>query len=160
MMLFKIFGSRWSRIATEFPGLSENDIKNKFYSSLKSIANKLQDKHSPLRRKRDLVQFVDIAIIHQELLPCKIKRKSKAKRLKRKRPATSASRESEKQLKPGPGDTQLQVWPSSGNAESAALCKALSQMVWDETERWRNVASSGIAKTGECFLRDEIKSHP
>jgi hypothetical protein len=37
--LFSEYGSKWSKIATHFPGRTENSVKNRFYSTLRRIAS-------------------------------------------------------------------------------------------------------------------------
>jgi hypothetical protein len=37
--LFSSYGSKWSKIATHFPGRTENSVKNRFYSTLRRIAS-------------------------------------------------------------------------------------------------------------------------
>lgn len=68
--LFKIFkeqGSRWKSIASEFPGRTENDLKNRFYSTLRRVATKVyrQSNNASIKigslGKEDLIQFVDKA---------------------------------------------------------------------------------------------------
>jgi hypothetical protein len=36
--LFSVYGSKWSKIALNFPGRTENSVKNRFYSTLRRIA--------------------------------------------------------------------------------------------------------------------------
>lgn len=160
-MFYKIYGSKWSKIAAEFSGMSENDIKNKFYSSLKSISSKLQTHQSILKHKKDLIQFVDIAIIHEELLPCKQSpRRTKSRRSKRGRQRNILAQESDEkasiiELR----NFQITIWPNSQIPETDIFTKAFSQMVWGEIEVQNNNTNTGLLKTNECLSRDEIKSN-
>ena len=68
--LFKTKGSAWSAISKEFEGRTENQAKNRFYSTLRRIATKkTTESRQPLRSsihmsKTELVQYVDDAIEH------------------------------------------------------------------------------------------------
>lgn len=162
MMLYKVQGSKWSKMTAEFPEMSENDIKNKFYSSLKSVANKIEKldkvqnlfliKPTPSKDKKGLIQYVDIALTYEKLLPCDNDlEENKVKRLKKERTRNSKRKSSE------PGDYQLDVWPTTNETDktskpsrkpldSTIFSKAISQMVWEENEVNNNL-NSGIIKT-------------
>lgn len=160
-MFYKIYGSKWSKIAAEFSGMSENDIKNKFYSSLKSISSKLQNHESVPKHKKDLIQYVDIAIIHEELLPCKRStRRSKSRRPKKSRMSDILVQESdEKGSIAELRNFQITIWPNSQIPETDVFTKPLSQMAWGEIEAHNNHTNTGLLKTNECLSRDEIKSN-
>ncbi len=86
LMLYKVHGSRWSMIALRFPGRTENDVKNRFYTTLKRVATRAQ-LEDPLRFtssfikcKTNLVQFVDAAIMYGQLLPSKRGRKKNSEK--------------------------------------------------------------------------------
>jgi hypothetical protein len=154
MLLYKVSGSKWSKIAVEFPGMSENDIKNKFYSSLKSIANRMQ-KSSFFRAKKDLVRFVDMAIIYEELLPCSNDTKiTRAKGLKRVRTKSSKA----KGL--GRKNCQPEVWPISETFENTIFSNPLSQMVWGENEVSGHSNSEIIKTNGYSSNHDTKLSTP
>lgn len=163
-MLFKIYGSKWSKIAVEFPGMSENDIKNKFYSSLKSIANRLEGQQSPLKHKDELVRFVDIAIIYDNLLPCNGKSGSKrggVRGLKRRRGRTGDLEEAgEKREGAKSKETKIAVWPVSKISEANVFSDAISRMVWEQTKPNHVDTCCPPGKTLESLSRDEIKSNP
>lgn len=80
---FKVYGTKWSQIVAHFPGRSENDIKNKFYTILKKVATHKQllnpTEYGPcfIKCKQNLVQFVDDAIKYGYALPSKRGRKAK-----------------------------------------------------------------------------------
>lgn len=80
--LFKEKGSCWSVIATDFPGLSENQVKNRFYSTLRRLATKKamdnpNGEQLPKTRKKDLIAFVDEAIAYGHNCSSKRGRKRK-----------------------------------------------------------------------------------
>lgn len=85
--LFKLYkekGSCWSQIANEFPGLNENQVKNRFYSTLRRLATKkaLNDSSGekcPKTKKKDLIEFVDDAIMYGHNCRSKRGRKKKVK---------------------------------------------------------------------------------
>lgn len=65
--LYKIIGSQWSIIAKEFNGKAPNQIKNRFYSTLRRVAIKKREQSGgniPLhpQSKKFLLQYVDDAI--------------------------------------------------------------------------------------------------
>ena len=81
--LYKEMGSRWSILATYFPSRNENQIKNRFYSTLRRVAKK---SHNASRQKSKigkdyLVQFVDDAILYGH--NCRSKRGRKPKNPKK-----------------------------------------------------------------------------
>lgn len=84
--LFKLYkekGSRWSLLASQFPGRNENQIKNRFYSTLRRLAKKSL---TPAKQKTKigkdyLIQFVDDAILYGH--NCRSKRGRKPKGSKR-----------------------------------------------------------------------------
>eukprot|EP00826_Nyctotherus_ovalis_P010409 TRINITY_DN12747_c0_g3_i7.p1 TRINITY_DN12747_c0_g3~~TRINITY_DN12747_c0_g3_i7.p1 ORF type:complete len:186 (-),score=15.45 TRINITY_DN12747_c0_g3_i7:144-701(-) len=69
-----------------FPNRTENDLKNKFYSTLKKVANLAQlenpEKYDSgfIKCKRNLIQFIDLAKRHGFSLPSRRGRKKKAER--------------------------------------------------------------------------------
>jgi len=162
MRLYKVRGSKWSKMTADFPEMSENDIKNKFYSSLKSVANKIERldkvrkllliKPTPSKDKKGLIQYVDIALTYEKLLPCdNDPEENEVKRLRKGKARNSKRKGSE------PGDYQLDVWPSTNETDKASkpsrkpldstiFSKAISQMVWGENEVNNNL-NSGIIKT-------------
>lgn len=88
--MFKVHGSCWSIIAKSFNGKTDNDVKNKFYTTLKRVATRAQlenpNKYGPefLKCKQNLLQFVDAAIQHAEQLPSKRGRKKNIDKIKAK----------------------------------------------------------------------------
>eukprot|EP00826_Nyctotherus_ovalis_P063950 TRINITY_DN9375_c0_g1_i8.p1 TRINITY_DN9375_c0_g1~~TRINITY_DN9375_c0_g1_i8.p1 ORF type:complete len:123 (-),score=31.02 TRINITY_DN9375_c0_g1_i8:53-421(-) len=84
-MLFKLYkekGSRWSTFSAHFPGRSENQVKNRFYSTLRRLAKK---SHNPPQAKAKigkeyLVKFVDDAILYGH--NCRSKRGRKPKNVR------------------------------------------------------------------------------
>lgn len=86
--LYKQYGSHWVTISKYLPGHSESDAKNKFYTTLKRVATQAQIE-DPIRYggkiakcKKNLVQFVDIALKFNHLLPSKKGRKRNSDKLK------------------------------------------------------------------------------
>ena len=85
-MLYKIYGSKWSMISGKFSGRSENDVKNRFYTTLKRVATRAQledpARYSStfIKSKDNLVQFVDAAIMHGQFLTSKCGRKTNQER--------------------------------------------------------------------------------
>eukprot|EP00826_Nyctotherus_ovalis_P027481 TRINITY_DN2147_c0_g1_i7.p1 TRINITY_DN2147_c0_g1~~TRINITY_DN2147_c0_g1_i7.p1 ORF type:complete len:274 (+),score=73.64 TRINITY_DN2147_c0_g1_i7:455-1276(+) len=80
--LFKEKGSCWSVIAVDFPGLSENQVKNRFYSTLRRLATKKamdnpNGEQLPKTKKKDLIAFVDEAIAYGHSCSSKRGRKRK-----------------------------------------------------------------------------------
>jgi len=81
LMIFKTYGSKWSMIAKMFPGRSENEVKNKFYTTLKRVVTRahLEDPAkyptSFGKSKESLIKFVDLAILFERLLSSKRGRK-------------------------------------------------------------------------------------
>lgn len=86
-LYYKLHGTNWSVIAERFPGRTSNSIKNKFYTTLKRVATcaQLEDpaKYPPtlVKCKKNLLQFVDLAIRHAEKIPSKRGRKCNNDRL-------------------------------------------------------------------------------
>ena len=85
-MYYKIYGTKWSHFIDKFPGRTEGNIKNKFYSILKKVATQAQledpekyDK-SFIKCRKNLLQFIDIAMIHGQTLSSKRGRKRNADR--------------------------------------------------------------------------------
>ena len=80
-MHYKSLGTHWSLIRELFPGRTENEIKNKFYTTLKRVATRAQLENPKkytsafIKCKSNLVQFVDAAILYGRLLPSKRGRK-------------------------------------------------------------------------------------
>ena len=65
--LFKKLGTRWSMIIKYFDDRSENDVKNRFYSTLRRVATKKRREDPELlninpNSKTDLVKYVDDAL--------------------------------------------------------------------------------------------------
>lgn len=69
-----------------FPNRTENDLKNKFYSTLKKVATLAQLENPEkfdagfIKCKRNLIQFIDLAERHGFNLPSRRGRKKKAER--------------------------------------------------------------------------------
>lgn len=66
-IFFKKYGSKWSNIAKKFKNRTENQVKNRFYSTLRRIATKKRrdnpSMHIPEpKSKKDLLQYVDDAL--------------------------------------------------------------------------------------------------
>lgn len=66
-IFFKKYGSKWSNIAKKFKNRTENQVKNRFYSTLRRIATKKRrdnpGMHIPEpKSKKDLLQYVDDAL--------------------------------------------------------------------------------------------------
>lgn len=80
----KEYGTRWSLIINEFPGRTENEIKNKFYTTLRRVATRAQledpSKYdsSFIKCKSNLLQFIDAAIEYSHKLPSKRGRKQRS----------------------------------------------------------------------------------
>jgi hypothetical protein len=82
--LYKVKGSCWSIIANDFPRLTENQVKNRFYSTLRRLATKKamsdpRGEQRPKTKKKDLVAFVDDAILYGHNCCSKRGRKRKLK---------------------------------------------------------------------------------
>lgn len=64
----KKYGTNWAVMAKEFPGRTENQVKNRFYSTLRRVATKKISKdHLPYKSsiqmgKQELLQYIDEAI--------------------------------------------------------------------------------------------------
>lgn len=158
MMFYKIYGSRWSTIAYKFPGMTENDIKNKFYSTLKSVASKFQDPADSFpRHKKELVKFVDIAIMYDEFLPCKRNcAKVNRKRSKQKVITSSILRESNTEAVYDPlKNLKLSIWSKKNTTESDVLSKAISQMVWNEHNK--DTGNTKLDRINYSESKEEIK---
>ena len=66
-MLFKKFGAKWSNISKKFKNRTENQVKNRFYSTLRRIATKKRRESPELnipepKSKNDLLKYVDDAL--------------------------------------------------------------------------------------------------
>ena len=75
-------------IAKNFVGRTENDVKNRFYTTLKRVATQAQ-LEDPIRYssqfvkcKQNLLQFVDSAIQHEQVLSSKRGRKRNSDKAK------------------------------------------------------------------------------
>lgn len=84
--LFKLYkekGSRWSLLTSQFPGRNENQIKNRFYSTLRRLAKKSPSptNHKIKIGKDYLIQFVDDAILYGHNCRSKRGRKPKGSKL-------------------------------------------------------------------------------
>lgn len=79
-LLYKEMGAHWSKFTKHFHGLTENQIKNKFYSTLRRVATAKTKGKQIKMRKEYLVQFVDDAILHGHNY--RLKRGRKPKHLK------------------------------------------------------------------------------
>ncbi len=83
LILYKVIGAHWSRIARAFGGRAVNDVKNRFYTTLRRAATRahLEDPNrfhlELLKCKKNLVQFVDAAILYGGSLSSKRGRKKK-----------------------------------------------------------------------------------
>lgn len=88
--LFKRFGSQWVIIAKHLPRHCENDVKNRFYTTLKRVATQAQLEDPVqytskfVKSKKNLIQFVDAAIKIGHMLPSKRGRKKNIEKLKAK----------------------------------------------------------------------------
>lgn len=147
MMLYKIYGSKWSMIAAKFPGMSENDIKNKFYSCLKSVSSKFQNQYPTLPKyKQELVRFVDVVIIYGETLLCK--RNSKRNKNKRsKQEIASVSTSKEPSVENSQTGLILSFWLNNSTLEKDTFSGAMSQMIWNNSGTGNNLINHGTAKT-------------
>jgi len=83
--LYKCRGAVWSLIAKDFPGRTENQVKNRFYSTLRRVATKkIADKNLPPRSsihmsKEELLQYVEDALEYGHNCFSKRGRKKKRK---------------------------------------------------------------------------------
>ena len=73
--LYKIMGSDWKKIATHFPGKNSNEVKNKFYSTLRRVARKKNPDQRFL--PSELVVYIDIAKEEGRTCFCKRGRRKK-----------------------------------------------------------------------------------
>ena len=86
-MCYKQYGTKWSKFVHEFPGRNESNLKNKFYSILKRVATQAQlenpkeYKETLIKSKRNLVQFVDLAMKYWQQIPSKRGRKRNVDRI-------------------------------------------------------------------------------
>lgn len=68
--LCKEHGTSWSIIVEKFPGRTENQVKNRFYSTLRRVATKriakdnLPYKSSIQMGKMELLKYVDDALLY------------------------------------------------------------------------------------------------
>ena len=64
--LYKVIGSKWTIIAGDFPGRSKNEVKNRFYSTLRRVARKRNQESGVSvnadNLKKGLLRYVDDAI--------------------------------------------------------------------------------------------------
>ncbi len=88
LVLYKSMGAHWAAIAKHLPGRSENDIKNRFYTTLKRVATQAQ-LEDPVKYgskfvkcKKNLLQFVDAAMMYNDVFSSKRGRKTNLDRLK------------------------------------------------------------------------------
>lgn len=86
--LCKEFGTSWSIIAGKFPGRTENQIKNRFYSTLRRVATKkiakerLPYKSSIQMGKLELLRYVDDALLYGRDCYSRRGRKKKVKHIR------------------------------------------------------------------------------
>lgn len=84
-------GSKWVAISKYLQNRTESDVKNKFYTTLKRVATQAQIenpvKFNPkfVKCKKNLIQFVDAAILYNHLLSSKKGRKKNADKAKARR---------------------------------------------------------------------------
>lgn len=80
-LYYKVYNTKWSTFAKNFIGRTEGSIKNKFYSTLKKVATQAQleapARFGPsfIKCKKNLLQFVDVAIVYGQSLSSKRGRK-------------------------------------------------------------------------------------
>jgi len=102
---YKKHGTKWSLIINEFPGRTENEIKNKFYTTLRRVATRAQLEDpvkydsSFIKCKSNLLQFVDAAIEYSHTLPSKRGRKQRDEMRKAKQNAFVVSKSQEVEIK-------------------------------------------------------------
>lgn len=82
-ILYKQHGAKWSRIAKEFKDKTDNQVKNRFYSTLRRVATK-NNRDNPCRSfssdqlgKTELLQYVDEAFEYGHTCSSKRGRKKK-----------------------------------------------------------------------------------
>lgn len=124
-VFYKLYGSKWSTIATRFSGMTENDVKNKFYSTLKSIAYKFR-KEFPLasNHKKELVKYVDIALTYQELLT----KENTPKEVELKQENSGYLKNITQTIE------SFNIWPSNFTSENDAFMNGFSKMIWNNAE--------------------------
>lgn len=82
----KVLGTHWSSFTQYFPGRTPNNIKNKFYALLKKVATRAQLENprkypeTLIKNRRNLLQFVDMAVAHGQELSSKRGRKPNRER--------------------------------------------------------------------------------
>ncbi len=64
---FSKFGSKWSKIAKELPGRTENSIKNRFYSTLRRISTESKKFKSPLEKTKSHLSFTSCPSLNELL---------------------------------------------------------------------------------------------
>jgi hypothetical protein len=78
--LGKEIGTLWAKIATHFDDRTENDVKNRFYSTLRRVARKNGGSSQRiLCSKEKLIKFIDIALLTGHECYSKRGRKKKEK---------------------------------------------------------------------------------
>lgn len=82
--LYKIMGSDWKKITTHFPGKNSNEVKNRFYSTLRRVARK----KNPDKRflPSELIVYIDIAEEEGRTCFCKRGRRRKDNNLPKAKP--------------------------------------------------------------------------
>eukprot|EP00831_Metopus_contortus_P003765 TRINITY_DN11384_c0_g1_i1.p1 TRINITY_DN11384_c0_g1~~TRINITY_DN11384_c0_g1_i1.p1 ORF type:complete len:220 (-),score=50.44 TRINITY_DN11384_c0_g1_i1:36-695(-) len=93
-MLFKELGAKWTAIAKKFRNRNENQVKNRFYSTLRRVATKICSERGDQvpQKKEDLIRFVDEAFEFGH--ECKSKRCRKRKETEEENPGILASKPS------------------------------------------------------------------
>ena len=92
-------------IINEFPGRTENEIKNKFYTTLRRVATRAQLEDpakydsSFIKCRSNLLQFVDAAIEYSHILSSKRGRKQRDEMRKAKQNAFVVSKSQEVEVK-------------------------------------------------------------
>ena len=139
--LFKLYkekGSHWSIIAEEFAGLNENQVKNRFYSTLRRLATKKAlsnpNGEQPVKtKKKDLIEFVDEAILYGHNCRSKRGRKRKQKPIEpenlSRRNQELANKEINK-IKP----TELQSTNTLSNELSSGSYRSLKIQIEEDNE--------------------------
>lgn len=151
MFYFRIEGSKWSKIVVKFPGMTENDIKNKFYSTLKSAANKLQIPLSRAKHKDELTKLVDVVLIYDQLLPCiNNPKRARIKRLKRGRLSSQDANQTNKQR-----TDEIEIWSALEAPINSAIATGFERMIWEENEEKANL-NAGINKTFTSYQETRL----